>query len=160
MQPASEMDTALLKLKVDKQREVTVNVHLSSSVLELKRVIAKEHTVSSLPDDIGPYLVMAIVSGRQVVLPEQLSVRDALLFAKHGAPSQGQHTEAEIEALYLDKYHVPAAWKVVGFVRYGAALVIAALGRHDCIAKLEHLRLMRTLCCGLCRRTATCGSKQ
>jgi hypothetical protein len=86
---------------------------------------------------------VAIVDGsRRVVLPDELSVRDALLFAHHGAPARrgatrgggegegawGKRRQPQVQAVYLDRYHVPRAWRLVGAVRYGAAGLLASLG--------------------------------
>ena len=122
-----------LRVRLDLTREATVTVQMKESVSDLKGKIAKEavrqRVKGSSPEGYadGAFLVMAVVGvhGVRTVLPDELPMRDALMYAERGAD---EASKQEINYIYLVKYHVPASWRIVGSVRYGMALMWLAMG--------------------------------
>jgi hypothetical protein len=82
-----------LRVRLDLTREATVTVQMKESVSDLKGKIAKEavrqRVKGSSPSGYadGAFLVMAVVGvhGVRTVLPDELSMRDALMYAERGA---------------------------------------------------------------------------
>ena len=122
-----------LRVRLDLTRETTVTVQMKESVSDLKGKIAtaavqqgvKGFSAKGYAD--GAFLVIAVVGEHAVrtVLPDELSVRDAMMYAERG---ENEASKKQINYVYLVKYHVPASWRVVGCVRYTLAAAWLALG--------------------------------
>ena len=131
-----------LKVRLDLIKETWVVVELKENMSDLKRKIAAAAVArgvkgaSKLAEVNLACCVVAVVDGVQTVLPDELTVRDALLYAERSNNPKNQPVRflepakdrQEVDYLYLVKYHVPASWKVVGAVRYAMAAVWLGLG--------------------------------
>ena len=131
-----------LKVRLDLIKETWVVVELKENMSDLKRKIAAAAVArgvkgaSKLAEVNLACCVVAVVDGVQTVLPDELTVRDALLYAERSNNPKNQPVRflepakdrQEVDYLYLVKYHVPASWKIVGAVRYAMAAVWLGLG--------------------------------
>ena len=122
-----------LRVRLDLTRETTVTVQMKDSVSDLKGRIAKAAVKQGVKGSSaegyadGAFLVIAVVGERGVrtVLPDELSMRDAMMYAERG---ENEASKKQINYVYLVKYHVPASWRTVGCVRYSLAALWTAMG--------------------------------
>jgi hypothetical protein len=132
-----------LRVRLDLTRETKIIMQMKETVSDLKGKIAKAAVKQGIKGSSaegyadGAFLVIAVVGahGVRTVLPDELSMRDALMYAERG---ENEASKEEINYVYLVKYHVPASWHTVGCVRYTLSGVWLALGVMMLIVALLH----------------------